>query len=199
MSAVRRLPLLLALLPLAACGSSSLGKMPDSVVELYDQTDPAGGMEFELDRKGHLLEIEADVPIENVPQHLITAVHAQHPGAQLRGAEREINAHGEMWELKFISLGREYELVFDEDGEVHETEMSLMWPEVPPAVVAAADKALPESIPVSAELITQGKSKSYHIKKDKGGARYKIVLDERGEVVRLVREQRAEIEIPLPY
>jgi hypothetical protein len=193
----RRLFLAACLLPLAACGSSSLGRVPEEVIELYDLALPSGVMELEIDRDGRLLELEVDVPLESVPEPLIRKIYELHPQALLRGAEREINRHGRMWEIKFLSMGRTYELVFDEQGEIHESEMSLAWSEAPPAVLEGARLAIPGSAPVSVELVEGRGGKSYHVKAERDGARYKVVLDEQGKVLRRVREHRAEIEIPL--
>lgn len=199
MPVARSTPLLLALLPLCACHSSDMGKVPESIVELYDHADPAGGMELELERDGSVIGIEAEVPIDSVPAHLMNAVYAQHPNALVKGAERELAPEGPRWEVKFLSMGRTYELVFDEEGNVVESEMSLTWGEAPQAVMAAADKALPNAVPVSIEAVTSDGERMYHVKKERDGARYKIVLDENAKVVRLVREQRAEIEIPIAH
>lgn len=199
MSALRSVLLPLASLPLVACSSSSLGHVPESVVELYDMANPAGGMELELERDGELIAIEADVAVSQVPQHLVQKVNQMHPNALMQGAEREIAPGMELWELKFVSQGRNYELVFDEEGNVHETEMSLTWGEAPRSILSAADLALPGGVPISIELVTVGETKLYHVKKERDEARYKIVLDESAKVLRLVREQRAEIEIPLAH
>jgi hypothetical protein len=183
---------------LAGCRSEGLGAAPESLVELYDITAPGGGMEIELQRDGAILEMEADVAISDLPAAVLEAALAQAPGALITGAEREVHPDGRMWEVKLWHGGREWELVVDDDGRVHETEMMLHRFEWPGAIVAAADAAVPGGYTKSVEVLEHRKhGTSYHVKKDVHGASYKIVVGPDGMVRRKVREQAAEIEIPL--
>ena len=69
--------------------------------------------------------------------------------------------------------------------------------EAPPAVLSAAEGAIPASRHVSVEVIRSEDETVYHVKRMKDLAIYKVVLAPNGDVLRLVREARAEIEIPI--
>jgi uncharacterized membrane protein YkoI len=182
---------------LASCASSGgLGRVPSGTVELYDLCAPSGLMELELERDGTVLEMEADIAPTDLPAMIRDAAMARLPGAKITGAEREIHTDGRYWEVKLTHEGRAWELVCDDAGKVVETEKELRRDEAPAAVLQAADKAVAGSFK-SVELIEGRSGTSYHVKKERDGASYKIVLSPEGKVLRKVREQRAEIEIPL--
>lgn len=194
----RHLPSLLLLSSaLVACQSSGGWKVPTAVVELYDVAAEDGMLELELERDGTLVEAEADVPLDRVPENVVAAAQAAYPGVRLTGAEREVQDGSRVWEVKFSHEGRAMELVIDDDGEVLETERELRADEAPEAVLAAAEAAIPNSAFRSVEEIRAGDGLAYHVKRLRGGASYKVVLDVDGTVLRKVREARAEIEIPL--
>ena len=182
---------------LVSCASSKgLGTMPVGVVELYDGAKPDGLMEIELARDGTVLEMEADVSPEVLPAAIRSAALGRLPGATITGAEREMHVEGRFWEVKLTHQGREWEVICDDAGKVVETEQELRREEAPAAVLSAADAAVAGTFK-SVELIEGRSGTSYHVKKERDGASYKIVLSPEGKVLRKVREQRAEIEIPL--
>lgn len=187
----------LVALGLAACSNTDGWKAPAVLVELYDMGDPAGLIEMELDRDGTLREIETDVPLTALPRPVLEAAAKAFPGARVTGAEREVQGDVRGWEVKFELDGLGGEVVTDDAGNVRETERELREADVPSAVLTASALAIPDSMLVSTELIQQGSERSYHVKRQRSGASYKIVLTPEGEVVRKVREARAEIEIPL--
>jgi hypothetical protein len=183
---------ILAALCLPACQTT----LPE-LVELYDMAAPDGMIELELERDGSIREIEADIPIEALPENIKQAALDRAPGAQITGAEREFQGSTRTWEVKLVHEGRAWEFVIDEEGAIRETEKELRPEEAPAAVLQGADLAMPQGIRKSVEEIRRGDVVEYHVKKDQGGASYKIVLDAEGKVTRHVREHRAEIEIPL--
>jgi hypothetical protein len=184
-------------LTLAACSNTSDWKAPAALVELYDMGDPAGLMELELDRDGTLREIEVDVPLTSLPRHVLDAASKAFPEAKFVGAEREVQGDVRGWEVKFELDGLGGEVVVDEEGNVRETEREVPEAKVPEAVLTASAAAIPDSKLTSAEMIERAGDLSYHIKRERNGASYKIVLTPDGKVLRKVREARAEIEIPL--
>lgn len=190
----------LASCALAACSSTrgeGLGSVPRDLVELYDLARPGGVIEIELDRDGTVREMEAEIAVEAVPASIRDAVAKSHPGARIVGAERELTAEGRGYEVQVQDGGRDLELVFDERGELIELERSLSRGEAPAAVMQAAERAVPGGTFRSVEIVEQRGQPSYHVKLEKGGASYKVILSPDGKVERKVREQRAEIEVPL--
>ena len=203
---MRRIPFekltgtLLLALPLCSCASSDLGTVPREVIELYDQARPDGVIEMEIDRERQLREIEVEIPVESLPQRVRDAALAQVDEAGvIIGAEREIQGGERLWEVKVRSRGRNWEFIVDDEGEIHEVEKELFRDEAPREVLEAADRALPGGTFKSVELIRFDRDDEvYHVKKSKDGGSYKIVVAPDGRILRRVREQRAEIEIPLP-
>lgn len=198
-SGLLQLGLASALLCLVGCSTPGLGRVPDTLVELYDQASPSGIIELEIDRDGSIREIEADIPVVDLPAAAVRAADEFAPGASITGAEREILAGGvESYEVKMRHEGRDWEIVVDAQGNVLETEMSLRRSEAPGAVLDAAAAAIADSSFQSVEIIKRdGDDDEYHVKRSKDGASYKVVLTPTGDVIRKVREARAEIEIPL--
>ncbi|MCA8941849.1 MAG: hypothetical protein KDB80_04750 [Planctomycetes bacterium] len=167
------------------------------LVDLYDRAKPDGIIEIEADRNGTIHEMEADIPIADLPPAIRDAALAMKPGGTITGAERELKSAGPGWEVKLTHEGRAWEIVMDDAGNVLETEKELRRDEAPAAVLSAADAAIPGGTFKSIERIEHGTGVEYHVKKMRDGASYKIVLDEAGHVMRKAREARAEIEIPL--
>lgn len=193
-------PLLLSLALLVSC--KGLGHAPDRLVELYDRASPTGIIEIEIDRDGTIREMEAEIPVDDLPERVRSVALAELPGAEITGAEREIQAAGDAWEVKLTHEGRGMELVIDAAGDILETEKELRTDEVPQAVLDGADRAFGEGTRLSVEVIEGVRDgtrfvKEYHVKKRHQEATYKIVLDGDGNAMRVVREARAEIEIPL--
>jgi len=186
-------------LALVACQSSApeFGRMPASVIELYDLAAPDGVIEIELERDGSLREIEADIRLEDLPNEIAAVALREVPGGRMTGAERELRRDGSAWEVKLVQGGRNWELVVDESGRVLETEKELAQGEAPAVVRNAALAAIPGGEFATIELIERPGELEYHVKLERGGGRYKVVLDPEGGVLRRVREARAEIEIPL--
>ena len=188
---------------LAGCASHGAGRVPGEFVELYDQALPSGVIEIELERSGALREIEADIPVHALPAAVADAVRSGNPGVVFTGAERELRGGREAWEVKFAHQGRAQEWVVDGAGNLVETERELRRDEVPAAVVPASERALPDSTLVSVEEVQAHRAAAgeigttYHVKRARDGASYKLVLTADGGLVRAVREQRAELEIPL--
>ena len=181
----------------AAGCASGLGSASPRLVELYDDADPAGLIEIELDRRGTIIEMEADVLVSDLPDAVLAAARAALGGAEITGAEREIHPDRTLYEVKFRENGRDGELLLDDRGVIRETERELSEAEAPAAVLESATAAVPGGAFKSVELIEIGSERLYHVKLLRDGASYKIVLDPAGNVLRKVREHRAEIEIPL--
>lgn len=183
----------------AACHSDqqALGRVPMSLIEMYDRVAPDGAIEIELERDGRVRELEAEIGLDELPSEIAAVALAEFPGGRMTGAERELRLDGAAWEVQLTVDGRACEVVIDESGQVRETERELAQSEAPEAVRSAALAAIPGGVPVSVERIDRPDAVEFHVKLEREGARYKVVLDESGGVLRRVREARAEIEVPL--
>lgn len=183
---------------LTGCRTGGIGRVPGSLVELYDMAEPTGAIEIEVERSGRVRELEADIPIAALPPRVRDAALERAPGALIVGAERELASYGRGFEVKLWHDGRHMELVFDEQGRLLESEVELHQFEWPAQVLAAAEAAQPGGFVKSVEWIEgRGEPGVHHVKKEIAGASYKLVVGADGRVLRRVREHRAEIEIPL--
>lgn len=188
----------LAVIALGLTGCGGLGSVSPKLVELYDIAAPGGVIELELERDGTIIEMEADIPVSALPDVVREAALKKSPGAQITGAEREFNARGAAWEVKLNFAGRDWEYVIDEEGAILEVEKELRRSEAPQAVLAAAKGAVPGGVFRSVEVISKHDGATeYHVKSSIAGVSYKVVLTSSGDVIRKVREHKAEIEIPL--
>jgi uncharacterized membrane protein YkoI len=196
---MKQRPPFLALAPMlasvVACASAPAA--PPQLVELYDAATPDGMLEIELDRDGSFREMEAEIAVDDVPAHILAAARKLAPGGLVTGAEREHTQMGSGYEVKMSHDGRDWEFVFDADGELIETEKQVFAREAPEAVMRASEEAMPGSTLKSVEIITRGENVAYHVKRAQDGASYKLVISREGELLRHVREAKAEIEIPL--
>ena len=177
--------------------ASRLGHVPRELVALYDAARPDGVIESELERDGAIREMEAEVPLDSLPPAVTASARQRYPDAELVGAERELTQEGAGWEVKLRQGGRDMEVIFDEAGKVLEFERAMDPAEAPAAVMRAAEAAFPGGKLKSVEIVEHLGTILYHVKFEREGASYKVVLTPEGSVTRRVREQRAEIEIPL--
>lgn len=187
---------------LVSCANTSasrqyLGSVPPAVVALYDQASPAGTIELEIDRDGNVREMEAEIPVDQVPQIAADAAMRRLPAGRVVGAERELTMRGEAFELKFDVQGVAWEIVVDASGAIIEEEEAIDVRRAPNAVLATSERAVPDSLLLSVEVVRRGDVEEYHVKRERFGASYKIVVAPDGTLQRAVREARAEIEIPL--
>ena len=194
---MRTLIILTMAAAMLACQSPGLGRLPAELVELYDAAAEDGMMEIEANRDGAIIEIEADIPVADLPEEIRAAAKKQLPGGRITGAEIEIVAGRRGYEVKMAKNGVAYEFVFGPDGKLLETERSLKRSEAPAAVLAAAQGAIEGGTFKSVEIIEVGGETLYHVKLMRGGSSYKVELAKDGTIRRAVREARAEIEIPL--
>lgn len=182
--------------------SDDLGKMPVQIVQLYDMTLPSGGIEIELDRDGTIRELEGDISPTLLPHDALVAFHTHWAGAKINGAEREFNAQGGGYEIKFLYEGAQWEVIMRQlEGKwrMVETEREIGRKDAPAGVLAAAHRKIAGGTLKSIELIERGTEREYHVKVELAGASYKCVVSPAGKMLRAVREARAEIEIPLKW
>ncbi|MEM9379744.1 MAG: hypothetical protein AAGB93_07310 [Planctomycetota bacterium] len=186
-----------ALASCAAPGAPPAPTAPPELVLLFDQLAPDGALELEFDRHGRFGDMEAEVSVALVPEVVREAVARAHPGVELTSAEREFQSGAWTWEVGFEEEGRGVQVVVSDAGELLETERELEPWETLDEVLVAAEATLRYSTLVSVDHVTSASGEEYHVKRELQGARYKIVVTPKGEVLRTLREARAEIEIPV--
>jgi hypothetical protein len=203
-----RTSLLLALVvatPLAGCGERdedggrSGATIPARLVALYDEARPDGMIEIEADRDGGVVEMEAEVAVDALPAKVRESADKVVPGGRIIGAEIEYVGDRKAWEVQKDVDGKKHEIVMTEDGTVLEREIEIAREDAPQEVLDAATRAIEGGTFKSVERIEigGGSETRFHVKLERDGASYKVVLAPSGNVLRKVREAKAEIEIPL--
>jgi hypothetical protein len=172
-------------------------KLPAIVIQMFDAAAPNGKLEIEANRDGTIIEIEAGIAIEDVPQKVRDQAEKDLPGGKITGAEIEDVSGRRAYEIQKIVDGLAYEVVYDETGKLLEKEAEIRKEDAPKPVIDAAMGVISGSAFKSVETITKGEETLYHVKTTKDGASYKIVLKADGTILRKVREAPAEIELPL--
>lgn len=159
----------------------------------------ADSVEMQLDASGQPLEIEYHVAPDQVPPKVHAAMDALHPGGRATAAEKEFVGETLYWELTKEVDGREVEAMFRPDGTLHSEELEVSEADVPPAVVAAVRARLAGTV-TKWEQIRDGQRRlvEYHAKLAVGDRKYKVIASTSGQILRVVREVPAELEIPLP-
>jgi len=193
------LALVCVLATITATGcQQGIGRVDPRVVSLYDDALVDGSMEIEIDRDGSVRKVEAEIAVDELPRNALDAARAARPGAIVVGAERDLFRDGtEAFEVQLRDGDVTIEVVVDAFGNVVETETTISRDEAPLSVLRGAEAALPGGAFQSIERVERRGDVTYHVKKNLNGASYKLVLDASGTVRRIVREARAEIEIPI--
>ncbi len=186
------------LLLVAGCQTSTMGALPPVVVQLFDEGDPSGRIEIKAERTGAILEARVEIPIESLPGSIIKAANQEMPNGTITGALLEIIDGRRAYGVQKRFDERDFELVFSPEGVLLMKETQLRTEEAPKAVILAAQAAAGGGLVSSFNKVQRGADIYYHVKLRRGGASYKVVMGVDGNVLRMVREAKAEIEIPLP-
>lgn len=173
------------------------GKIPMIIVEMSALAGPGEVVEIEAAADGTLLEVEAGIPVSQVPQHILDAAGRRLPGAAVIGAEVEWVGGRRAYEVKMASEGLDHEFVYLENGFLVETEEEIRVADAPAGLVDTALRMVPGSALKSVEKVTRDGVPAYHVKVTKGPDTFKTVLSPDGKVLRHVREVKAELEIPI--
>ncbi|MFQ5505373.1 MAG: PepSY-like domain-containing protein [Planctomycetota bacterium] len=159
----------------------------------------ANKIEIALGSGGQYAEVEYHIPPERVPQAVRDAMNRLHPGAAFDDAEKEIIAGTTYYELTRTVDGRAVEAMFHADGTLHSEELQVPRNRVPRVVRAAIDSRYPDGEVTSWEEIRDGNRElnEYHVKVERSGKHYKVILSAEGLVTRILREVPAEFEVPV--
>jgi hypothetical protein len=160
---------------------------------------PDGRVEFAIDASGRVREVEFHCRAEDVPPAVRAAADRILPGGTVEDCEKEHVGGVVYWEVSKRIDGRKQEVMLTADGRVHSKEIEIDPATAPQAVVQAAAQAVLNGRFVSIEEIRDAKERlqEYHVKMEREGRKYKLVLDPQGKVLETVRETLAEIEVPV--
>lgn len=197
---MRAMTWMTCLLLLGGCRTVGL---PDDVAKYGPEVAPGGKIEIEVAADGSILEMEYEVGSDWIPEpahRAAAAAVAGCPGCK-GGApfnwELEWMGGGWSYEVKFRSGDHEHEVIVDAVGRVLLQEVTVAEKDVPAAVLSAAREAVPGGKVTSRERITGPGRDEFHVKVEKDGIHYKMLISPAGVVTRKAREVRAEIEVPV--
>jgi len=182
---------------LLASGCSSVYRLPDSVANDAALIPGEELLEMTVDGEGVIGEVEFHTTLERLPEAVRKAIDAELAGGTVVGCEKEYHGSTVYWEVEksFGDLAKE--VMFTADGKVVSKEFQIRPGDAPRAVMDAADRAVSGGQMTSVEEVTEGGRKTYHVKKEKDRIRYKLIFTPEGELLRKLRELRAEIELPV--
>jgi hypothetical protein len=186
--------LLLAILA-AGCASN---RFPPETREDLKLMRPDAKLEVGLTEDGGIGDVEFHVPLEALPAAVRAAADRHMPGGDVVDCEKEYLDGVAHWEVTKRTAGKDQEILFDSTGTPVLWELEIDPSSAPKNVIEAADAAIGGSRTKVEEIRDAAKNlTAYHIKKDEGGIRYKIVLSTKGVVEQVYREMSAEIEVPI--
>jgi len=155
-------------------------------------------IEMQVDEHGRTVELEYHVAPSVVPQAVHAAMDRLHPGGSVVDAEREYVGGQLYWELTKEIGGREVEAMFRPDGTLYREEIEVSASEIPSAVQEAVRARLRGQV-TKWEAIRDAERRviEYHAKGTRDGKSYKVIAGLDGNVLGMVREVPAEIEVPV--
>jgi hypothetical protein len=156
-------------------------------------------VEIQLDENARPLAVEFHVSPDEVPANIMDAMDALYPGGSAVAAEKEFVGSNFYWEVTKEIDGREVEAMFQQNGKLHSLEIEVPADSVPESVRAAVQTRIQGQINKWEEIRDENRILvEYHAKLTANGKKYKAMVSTDGNVLGLVREVPAEIEVPVP-
>ena len=123
------------------------------------------------------------IPLDKVPPAVMAAVKAKFPGAEIKGAEKEVEDGKTTFEIELKDAGRDVDVALSADGTILEIEKELPIADLPRPVAAAVKAKYPKATLKTAEEITKGEAKSYEVVVEEAGRKKEVALDSKGKIL----------------
>jgi hypothetical protein len=173
--------------------------IPQEIVALSQETRSGGEFMLEVDATGKVIAYSADIDPNAVPQVCRDAIEKAYPGGKVTGAEKEVIDGKTYFEIEKDMDGLRLEVLATPDGKVAGFERVLPAKEHPAAVLAAANKLVPEGEVEAVERIEGPESlgsPEHHVKKKvAGGEVIRIRVTDKG-AVEILRKLKSELKVP---
>jgi hypothetical protein len=181
---------------LTGCGSHYF---PNDTARDVMIVPPDGRVEFAVDEDGRVQEVEFHCKAADVPQAVLQAADQAYSGGRIVDCEKEHRDGDVYYEVTKEINGREFEVLVTPKGFIERREIEVDAGTLPQTVNAAADQAVPGGRRTKSEEIRdeENELEEYHVKIERQGLRFKVVLTPEGRVLRVLRETLAEIEVPV--
>jgi hypothetical protein len=186
-----------AIASLVVVGCASTG-FPSSIGDDVSLVAPDGMIEVGLGDSGRIEVVEFHVPPETLPAGIRAAAEREVGEGAIVAAEKEYLNGKLHWEITKQVGEFEHEVLFDESGRPLLWEIQIDSSKAPAAVISASEKAVKGSLQAVEEIRDASKALTeYHVKRRDGETRWKLEISPGGEVLRVLRETKAEIEVPV--
>lgn len=131
---------------------------------------------------------EEKIPLKDVPKAVLDAVKARYPGAELKGAEKEVEDGKTTYEIALTDKGKSIDVSLTAEGKVTAIETVVAIADLPKAVTEAVQAKYPKGTLRKAEEIVefQGdkETRSYEvIVATEGGKSVEVKLTPDGKVL----------------
>lgn len=155
-------------------------------------------IEMSMNAAGKPMEVEYHISPAQVPEVVRQAMDKLHPGGAFTDAEKEWYKGKLYYELSREVKGMEVEAMFTPEGELFQQEIQVSQAKVPAGVQTAARAAVSGGKVKKWEEIRDGNNAlvEYHVKMNRGGKDYKVMISTAGRTIGVYREVPAEIEVP---
>ena len=134
---------------------------------------------------GQTIASEEEMNKYKVPKAVLQAFEKAYPNAEEVEFEEEKNDAKVVYEVEFKESGREYEVLFDSNGQILQTEEALDVKALPEPIIQAIFKEYPEAIIEDAEKITSSSNESsiYEINIITKGKKLELEMDFNGKIL----------------
>ena len=129
---------------------------------------------------------EKEVSKDQVPKTVLEAFEKTYPNAKEVEFEQGIIEGKVVYEIEYKENGREYEILYDSDGEILQKEESIDVETLPVPVAQAIAKAYPKATLEEAEKVMKpdGALIGYEVEIKSEGKKFELQLDTYGKILK---------------
>ena len=173
--------------------------VPSVIVAFAQATKPGGEFSMEVDARGALFRLEAEIDPAQLPKACAEAAEKAAPGGTVTRVLKDWIQGVTYFEVVKEIDGLRREVLMTADGRVVGGEDVLAKDAIPPGVLAAAAQAVPGGQVEAVERITGPEALGaveHHVKTRADGEVVRVSVLPSDRVGRVVRKIRAEVKVP---
>ena len=131
---------------------------------------------------------EEKVKLDQVPKAVMDAARAKFPGAEIKGAEKEVEDGKTSYEIGLVHEGHKIDVVISPEGTIKAVETTVEAKDLPRAVTAAVEAKYPGATLGKAEKIEEDGKTTYEVKLASGKKKLEVLLDAKGKILKTEEE-----------
>ena len=136
---------------------------------------------------------EEKIPLDKLPRAVVEAVKAKFAGAELVGAEKEVEKGKTQYEVAIKYKGSMIDVMVSADGKIVAAEKTIDAKDLPKAVAAAVKDKYKEAKILKAEEITEGEKTFYEVLLQRDATKkIEVKLDPTGKIVEEEKKDEKE-------